>query len=86
MLLRVCSPCQTLRSQLLAELHDKTFRWFPRQEIPFEPLPNGGHGGWLDRYGDYEDIQIQSEEDVYIRVQIGRRADGFMRCNSRHRN
>jgi len=26
----------------------------------------------MNRYGDYEDVQIQSEEDVYIRIQIVR--------------
>lgn len=64
-------PTWTARRQhLLAELKDKSFRWFPSEEIAFAPVPNGGHGGWLDRYGDYDDFQIQSEEGVHIRVQL----------------
>ncbi|NCF91346.1 MAG: hypothetical protein GWQ05_10365 [Verrucomicrobiaceae bacterium] len=62
----------TKKEELLAELHDKTFRWFPEQSIPFEPIPNGGHGGWMDRYGEYDDFQIHSEANVRIRVQIVR--------------
>jgi len=60
------------RNQLLSKLMNQTFRWFPQHDIPFKPQPNGGYGGWMNRYGDYEDVQVQSEEDVYIRIQIVR--------------
>ena len=58
------------KDALLAKLHTRTFRWFPKQSIPFDPVPNGGHGAWLNRYGEYQDVQIQSEPNVRIRVQI----------------
>ncbi len=57
------------KQDLIAELHDKTFRWFPTADVPFEATRNGGHGGWLDRYGNYTDTQIQTEPESFIRVQ-----------------
>ena len=56
--------------KLIEELRDKTFRWFPKQVCQFDDISNDGHGGWLDRYGDYEDVQIQTERGVHIRVQL----------------
>lgn len=61
---------RTRRDQLHTELEDKTFRWFPENEIAFNPRSNGGHGGWLNRYGIYEDFEIQTEEGISIRVQL----------------
>jgi len=58
------------RKQLLTELHDKTFRWFPTTKIPFKAVPNGGYGGWADRYAEYKDMQIQTEVGSFIRVQL----------------
>ncbi len=60
------------REEILAELHDKTFPWFPEKTVAFDPQPNGGHGSWMNRYGDYHDHQILTEQGLRIRVQLVR--------------
>jgi hypothetical protein len=58
------------RAELLAELRDKTFRWFPTNQIPFDTQVSRNLGGWANRYAEYKDVAIQTEPDVRIRVQL----------------
>jgi dienelactone hydrolase len=63
------------RAQLLPQLKDKVFRWFPGfpgEKIPFETKVLKNTGGWLARYGyaDYKDCSFQTEPGVRIRAQL----------------
>ena len=70
------APCSTLkqwtdrRATVIAELRDKSFRWFPKRDLPFKPKSSSFQGGWINRYADYQDIEIQTESGVPIRVQL----------------
>lgn len=63
------------RAQVIAELKDKTFRWFPQAPIPFSPKVNRRNGGWASRYAEYKDVEIETEPGVTIRVQLLRVRD-----------
>src|SRR6266511_1054302 len=60
------------RAELLSQLNDKVFRWFPTAKIPFETKASKSGGGWTARYGyaDYKDCSFQSEEGVRVRAQL----------------
>ena len=60
------------REQLISQLKEKTFRWFPEEQVPFETKVSKNTGGWHVRYGyaDYKDCSIQSEAGVRIRAQL----------------
>jgi hypothetical protein len=58
------------RAELLAQLNEKVFRWFPRKKIPFETQVSRNSGGWAPRYADYKDVSFQTEEGVRIRAQL----------------
>src|SRR3989449_1080814 len=60
------------RAELIAQLKDKVFRWFPTAPIPFDTKVSRSTGGWLARYGyaDYKEASFQSEEGVRIRAQL----------------
>jgi len=58
------------KAELLAELSSKTFRWFPKNQIPFDTRVSGNRGGWANRYAEYKDVTIQTEPEVRIRVQL----------------
>ena len=60
------------KAELLAELSDKTFRWFPTNQIPFDTQVSRNRGGWANRYAEYKDVTIQTEPEVRIRVQLFR--------------
>jgi dienelactone hydrolase len=60
------------KAKLLAELSDKTFRWFPTNQIPFDTQVSRNRGGWANRYAEYKDVTIQTEPDVRIRIQLFR--------------
>ena len=63
------------RGELLRELKDKTFRWFPASEVPFAAKVGRFRGAYAARYADYEDVEIESEPGVPIRVQLLRARD-----------
>jgi len=54
----------------LAQLNEKVFRWFPRENIPFGTQVSRNSGGWAPRYADYKDVSFQTEEGVRIRAQL----------------
>lgn len=60
---------------MIAQLKDKVFRWFPREQIPFETKVNANKGGWVARYADYREIEFNSEPGVRIRAQLLRPKD-----------
>lgn len=58
------------RKEIITELKDKSFRWFPKSSFPLEPRVSGNGGGWASRYAEYKDVEIQTEPGVPIRVQL----------------
>jgi cephalosporin-C deacetylase-like acetyl esterase len=58
------------RAELLAQLNEKVFRWFPREKIPFETRVSRNGGGWAPRYADYKDVSFQTEKGVRVRAQL----------------
>ena len=60
------------RAELVSQLKDKVFGWFPNEKVPFETKVSRNTGGWHVRYGyaDYEECSFQSEIGVRIRAQL----------------
>ena len=58
------------RKVLMAELRDKTFRWFPQTNIPFETKVRSRDGDWVGLYTDYRDVVFHSEVGSEIRAQL----------------
>ena len=52
------------RAELLAQLKDKVFRWFPSERIPFETQVLRGNGGYMPKHADYREVSFQSEMGV----------------------
>jgi cephalosporin-C deacetylase-like acetyl esterase len=67
---RSAADWRTRRAELMGELRDKVFRWFPADAIPFETKRMRNTGGWLDRYANYKDVSFQTEVGVRIRAQL----------------
>jgi len=60
------------RVELITQLKDKVFRWFPSSEIGFATKVSKSTGSWAVRYGyaDYKEVSFQTEEGVRIRAQL----------------
>jgi cephalosporin-C deacetylase-like acetyl esterase len=58
------------RQELVKELGQKVFRWFPRAKIPFEARVGRDQGGWAARYVDYKEVFFDTEPGVPIRAQL----------------
>jgi cephalosporin-C deacetylase-like acetyl esterase len=58
------------RAQLLAQLKDKVFRWFPTGNPPFETKVSRNNGAYMSKYADYKEVSFQSEEGMRIRAQL----------------
>ena len=60
------------RGEMMTQLKDKVFRWFPTEKIPFETKVSKSGGSWAVRYGyaDYKEVSFQSEDGVRIRAQL----------------
>lgn len=58
------------RAQLLEQLEDKVFRWFPTESIAFETMTSRNSGGYMPRYVDYRDHSFQSESGVRVRARL----------------
>src|SRR5205809_2247479 len=62
------------RQQLLAELKDKVFRWFPENRTEFDTAANqstsGWGPGWLASYVDYRDVEFTSEPGIRVRARV----------------
>jgi cephalosporin-C deacetylase-like acetyl esterase len=64
------------RGELIGQLTEKVFRWFPSEPVPFETAELRNSGGYMPRYADYRDCSFQSEEGVRIRAQLLTRRGG----------
>ena len=60
------------REKVLAELKEKTFRGFPKGDLPFETQVGRGTGGWAARYARYKDVTFVSEPGLRVRAQLYR--------------
>ncbi|PYV40419.1 MAG: hypothetical protein DMG06_20335 [Acidobacteria bacterium] len=58
------------RQELIQELKDKVFRWFPHTKAPFETKVSQNQGGWAARYADYKEVEFSSESGVRVRAQL----------------
>ena len=58
------------REELIAQLKEKVFRWFPSAKIPFETKVSASAGGWAARYAAYKEVEFNSEAGVRIRAQL----------------
>jgi cephalosporin-C deacetylase-like acetyl esterase len=58
------------RRELVKELGEKVFRWFPREKIPFETRVGRDNGGWAARYADFQEVVFDTEPGVPIRVRL----------------
>ena len=64
------SQWDSRREELIQELKDKVFRWFPQQKTSFETTILSRNGGWGSRYADYREILFDSEPGLKIRAQL----------------
>ncbi len=58
------------REELITQLKEKVFRWFPHERISFATKVSRNQGGWASRYADYKEVEFTSEEGVRIRAQL----------------
>jgi dienelactone hydrolase len=66
---------QERRREVVTQLRDKVFRWFPAAKVPFETKVTSSDGGWAARYADYKEVVFTSELGVPIRAQLLRPRD-----------
>jgi cephalosporin-C deacetylase-like acetyl esterase len=64
------------RAELLAQLREKVFRWFPTQAIPFDTKLFRTNSGYMTRYARYQEVSFQTEPGVRIRGQLLTPMDG----------
>ena len=69
---RVSSPAawEERRGELITQLKDKVFRWFPEREMPFETKNLGTRGGWGALYAESRDFSFQTERGARIKAQL----------------
>jgi len=58
------------RRELLKDLREKVFRWFPGEKIPFETRVGRDDGGWAARYADFKEAFFDTEPGVPVRARI----------------
>jgi cephalosporin-C deacetylase-like acetyl esterase len=58
------------REELVKELREKVFRWFPHEKIPFEARVGRDNGGWGARYADCKEVFFDTEPGVPIRARL----------------
>ncbi|MGH9429660.1 MAG: acetylxylan esterase, partial [Terriglobia bacterium] len=58
------------RQELLEQLKEKVFRWFPQGKMNFQTRITPNDGGWAARYADYKDVEFDSEPGVRLRAQL----------------
>jgi hypothetical protein len=64
------SDWERRRVELLEQLEDKVFRWFPTESPAFETMTLRNSGGYMPRYVEYRDHSFQSESGVRVRAQV----------------
>ena len=63
-------PGKARRAEIITELKEQVFRWFPKGRIPFETEVSRNSGGWVARYANYKDVTFQTEPSVRVRGQF----------------
>jgi len=58
------------RTEIISQLDQKVFRWFPKEKTPFETHISLNEGGWAARYGNYKEVSFQTEAGVRVRAQL----------------
>ncbi len=58
------------RTEVVHELKDKVFRWFPTNNIPFETKVLGNPGGYAAGYADQTEFSFQSEAGARVRARL----------------
>ena len=58
------------REDLMRELRNNVFRWFPTSPIPFDTKVSLNSGGYAARYADYKDVSFNSEDGARVRAQL----------------
>lgn len=57
------------RGELVPQLRDQVFRWFPTNAMPFATQRVGGPAGWAGRYADGKQVTFETEPGVRIYAQ-----------------
>jgi cephalosporin-C deacetylase-like acetyl esterase len=60
------------RQELVKELRERVFRWFPHEKIPFKARVGRDKGGWAAQYADYKEVFFETEPGVPIRGRLFR--------------
>ncbi len=58
------------RAELVPQLRDKVFRWFPTYAAPFNTRRIGGPAGWAGRYAEGKQVTFQTEPGVRVYAQL----------------
>src|SRR6266850_8337747 len=59
------------RQELVKELREKVFRWFPREQVPFKSRVGPDKtAGWAERYADCKEVFFDTETSVPIRARL----------------
>jgi cephalosporin-C deacetylase-like acetyl esterase len=59
------------RQELVKELREKVFRWFPREKVPFKSRVGPDKtAGWAERYADCKEVFFDTEPGVPIRARL----------------
>jgi len=63
-------PWKQRREELLRQLKDQVFRWFPQNKTSFDTHVTRNDGGWAARYADYKEVEFSTEPGVRVRAQL----------------
>ena len=61
---------QSRRTELLQQLRQKVFRWFPEEPPPFKSRFGRAGEGWTPRYVDYREVTFETEPGVRVRGRL----------------
>jgi cephalosporin-C deacetylase-like acetyl esterase len=65
------SDWKARRQELVKELTEKVFRWFPREKVPFKARVGPDKtAGWAERYADCKEVFFDTEPGVPIRARV----------------
>src|SRR5262249_57598078 len=59
------------QQELVKELREKVFRWFPREKVPFTArIGPDKTAGWAERYADCKEVFFDTEPGLQIRGRL----------------
>ena len=58
------------RAELVPQLSEQVFRWFPTNAAPFNTQRVGGPAGWAGRYADGQQVTFETEPGVRVHAQL----------------